>query len=72
MERERVDSLMELAATIAGKADSIEDIVVLYTIKDEAGARSLDNGCTVGDCLFLMETFKHWLMSCMNQPKDSR
>ena len=71
MDRERVDNLMELAATIAGKADQIQDIVVLYTVKDEPGARSLDNGCTVGEALFLMEAFRFWLMACINTPKDS-
>ena len=68
MERTRVDSLMEVAAEIAGKADQIDDIIVLYSMKEEAGARCLDNGCTVGDALFLMESFRHWLMSCVNAP----
>jgi hypothetical protein len=70
VQRERVDSLIELAATIAGKADEIEDIVVLYTVKGKAGAHSMENGCTIGEALFLIEAFRHWLMTCVNTPEE--
>ena len=69
MDVTKIDSIVELAADIAGKADQIENIVVLYTVKDEPGARSLDNGVTIGDALFLMETFKHWMMTRVNEPQ---
>jgi hypothetical protein len=68
MERERVDSLVELAANIAGHADEIDDIIVLYTRKGEPGIRVLENGITAAEGIFLMEAFKHDLLSkvCLN------
>ena len=69
MEGQKIDDLLELAADIAGKADQIEDVLVLYTVKGEPGAKSLDNGVAVGDALFLMAAFQHYLMTCVNAPK---
>ena len=71
MQGEKEESIVELAATIAGKADRINQILVLYSLKDEDGLHSMDNEMNCGDALFLMETFKHWLMTCVNAPKKS-
>ena len=69
MDATKIDSIVELAADIAGKADVIEDVLVLYTVKGEPGAKSLDNGVAVGDALFLMAAFNHWLMTRVNEPQ---
>jgi hypothetical protein len=70
MERSQVDSIVELAAQLAGQADSIEEVIVIYTVKDKPGAYSLDNSITVASAVFLVECFKHFLMTCMTQPKE--
>lgn len=68
MEREQIDNLLELGATIAGEADVIDDIIVLYTRKGEHGIRVLENGITAAEGVFLMEAFKHDLLTkvCLN------
>ena len=71
MQGEKEESIVELAATIAGKADQIDDILVLYTMKSDEMAHSLDNGISVGSALYLMESFKHWVMSLLTPPKKS-
>ena len=71
MQGEKEESIVELAATIAGKANQIRHVLVLYTLEDEDGAHSLDNGIQVGDGLFLIEAFRHWLMTCVNAPKKT-
>ena len=77
MERERVDSLVELAAQIAGKADEIDDLIVIYSLKpdrvtaSDAGLRCLDNGIEIRDALYLLEAFKHWLLQCVTAPRKS-
>jgi hypothetical protein len=64
MERTRVDSLMEVAAEIAGKADSIQDILVLYSVKGQPTApMCLDNSVEVGAALLLIESFKFLLLT---------
>jgi hypothetical protein len=68
MDRERVDSLVELAACIAGEADVIDDIIVLYTRKGKPGIRVLENGITAAEAVFLMEAFKHDLLEKVNNP----
>ena len=63
MERTRVDSLMDVAAEIAGQADSIQDILVLYSVKGQPTARCLDNSVEVGAALLLIESFKFLLLT---------
>jgi hypothetical protein len=65
MESEQVDTVVELAAAIAGKADDIEEVMVLYTLKSTGKGYSLDNGMTVAQANFLVDKFKHWLFQCM-------
>jgi len=62
MDRERVDSLVELAASIAGKADVIEDVIVLYNVKGDPRTRCLDNMTETGSALLLVESFKFQLL----------
>jgi hypothetical protein len=71
MERTQVDNIVEIAAELAGKADRIEEVLVIYTMKDENGAHSLDNQLTVETGVYLCELFKNWLLRCVNSGKSS-
>ena len=64
MERSSTDSIVQLAADLASKADEIENVLIICTHHD-GGAFSMDNDLTVAECLFLAETFKHWLLTCV-------
>ena len=68
MERNQVDSIVEIAADLAGKADQIDEVIVLYTLKGKPGAYSLDNNLSVAAGVYLVELFKHWLLGCVNSP----
>lgn len=65
MRSEQIESIVDLAATVASKADDIEEVMVLYTLKSTGEAYSLDNGMTVAQANFLVDKFKFWLFSCM-------
>ena len=64
MDSEKIDNLLDLAADIAGKADVIEDILILYTVKDKSTPQALDNGIEVGSALYLMLAFQQYLIDC--------
>jgi len=70
MQSEQIDSVVDLAATIASKADDIEEVMVLYTLKSDGKSYSLDNGMTVAQANFLVDKFKTWLFSCMAKDDD--
>lgn len=65
MRSEQIDSVVDLAATLASKADDIDEVMVLYTLKSDGKGYSLDNGMTVAQANFLVDKFKMWLFSCM-------
>jgi len=70
MEQEKVDNLMELAAVIAGKADKICTVLVLYTTDDKPGVFSLDNGISVSDGLYLIEAFRFFMMNALHSKPE--
>lgn len=70
MQSEQIDSVVDLAATIASKADDIDDVMVLYTLKSDGKGYSLDNGMTVAQANFLVDKFKHWLFQCMTKEES--
>ena len=65
MQSEQIESIIDLAATIASRADDIDEVMVLYTLKSTGKGHSLDNGMTVAQANFLVDKFKTWLFSCM-------
>lgn len=69
MNHEQIDSIVDIAATIATKADDIEEIFILYTKRSTGEALSLDNGLTVAQANFLVDKFKFWLFQCMAKGK---
>jgi len=66
MENTKVDSIVSLAADLAGKADDCDEVLVLYRTKSGAG-KSMDNNLDVGTALLLVEQFKLYLLTCMAQ-----
>lgn len=69
MEGETAENIIELAAMLAGKADQIDEVLILYTTKTDDMAHSLDNNLTVASALYLVESFKFWLMAKAHSPK---
>lgn len=43
----------------------MEDVVIIYSGKDDGKWGSFDNDLTVAEALFMVESYKHWLMSCL-------
>lgn len=71
MDHEQIDKVVDLAANIAGKADDIDQMLVIYIRKSDGKGGSLDNGLTVGQANFLVDKFKHWMFGCMaKEDKD--
>jgi len=71
MESEQIESIVDIAATLASKADDIEEVMILYVRKSDGATCSLDNGMTVAQATFLVDKFKFWLFSCMTK-EDSK
>ena len=69
MDVTKIDSIVELAADIAGKADQIEDVLVLYIPTGGIKPVALDNGVEVGVALLMMTAFQHYLMGLVNEPQ---
>jgi hypothetical protein len=67
MNSEHIESIVDLAADIAGIADDIEEVLVIYTLKSTGGGHSLDNELTVAQANFLVDKFKHWMFHCMER-----
>ena len=45
-----------------GRAAEMDKVLILYEGKDSSKAGSLDNGLTLAQCLYLVESFKHWML----------
>lgn len=69
MKSEKIERIVDLAATLASKADDIDQVLVIYRlkegVKDEEDAThgSLDNDLELRDSLWLVEAFKFWLQA---------
>jgi hypothetical protein len=62
MKSEKIDKVVDIAGAIAGKAEEIDDILVLYCTKD-GKTGSLDNGLMVSMGLLMVEQFKLWMLT---------
>jgi hypothetical protein len=71
MEIERVDSMIELGATIAECAPEIEEILVLCRVKGTRRVRVLDNGLTPAQAVLIIESFKVDLLTQLNAPTSA-
>ena len=65
METEKKDKILDLAATLADRAEEFDQVLILARKKDGTGYSS-DNGLQVDQALFLCQTFSHWVLSCVN------
>jgi hypothetical protein len=65
-ERERVDAILDAAGKIAGRADEFDKVLAICQ-KKAGGLYWVDNDLTVAEAVFLMESLKHWLMTCMQE-----
>lgn len=72
MESEKVSSIVDLAATLATRADDIDELLVIYTAKSDGKGRWMDNGLTISQANFLVDKFKHWIFQCMAKEHDDR
>lgn len=61
MKSKKVSKVIDIAEKIAGKAEEIDEILVLYCTKD-GRTGSMDNNLTVSVVLLLVENFKRWLL----------
>jgi hypothetical protein len=67
MQTDKTDSIVELAAKLAAKADSIDQVLILYRSKqvddEEDFQGSMDNELTLAESLWLVEGFRFWLQA---------
>jgi hypothetical protein len=68
MKSEKIEKIVDIAATLASKADDIDQVLVIYRLKepaddDHATHGSLDNELELRDSLWLVEAFKFWLQA---------
>lgn len=72
MESEKAANIVDLAATLASRAEEFDEVLVIYTRKDNGEGGSIDNSLTVSQANFLVDKFKHWLFQCIAKEKDGR
>lgn len=65
METERKDRIIDLAGTLATRAEDFDQVLILARKKDGTGY-SADNGLQAHEGVFLCECFVHWMIACVN------
>jgi hypothetical protein len=66
MRSEKIEKIVDLAATLASKADDIDQVLVIYRLKEgveDATHGSLDNDLELRDSLWLVKAFEFWLQA---------
>jgi hypothetical protein len=66
MKSEKIDKIVDLAASLAAKADDIDQVLILYRTKAEGEGEtsvhgSMDNSLELRDANWLVDSFKIWL-----------
>jgi hypothetical protein len=65
MKSEKSERIVDLAASLAAKADEIDQVLIIYRTKQTGGEDdthgSMDNELELRDSLWLVEAFKSWL-----------
>ena len=67
MKYEKAERIVDLAASLAAKADDIDQVLIIYRDKQHEGKDdsqgSMDNELTLSESLWLIEGFKFWLQA---------
>jgi hypothetical protein len=67
MKSEKSEQIVDLAASLAAKADDIDQVLIIYRNKQREGEDdiqgSMDNELTLSQSLWLVEGFKFWLQA---------
>lgn len=65
MKSEKAERIVDLAATLAARADELDQVLIIYRRKDDGGDDthgSLDNELELRDALWLATAFQQWLV----------
>lgn len=60
---EREDTAEDCLRKALEKAPTMNRVLVLYEPKDKEVLNFSDNGLTIAQTLYMIETFKHWMMN---------
>ena len=63
MKSEKIEQIVDIAATLASRADEIDQVLVIYRCKTGDSQFSLDNNLTLSESLWLVEGFRFWLQA---------
>lgn len=67
MKSEKTERIIDLAASLAAKADDLDQVLILYRSKHVEGEDdsqgSMDNELSLAESLWLVEGFKFWLQA---------
>lgn len=67
MHSEKMERILDLAATLAGRSDELDQVLIIYREKPQSEdaessvSGTMDNGLTLEQSLWLAESFKTWL-----------
>lgn len=64
METEKASKIVDLAASLAMKADELDQVLIIYRRKGESDSvfhGSMDNELELRDALWLVKAFELWL-----------
>lgn len=75
MKSEKIEKIVDLAATLASRADEFDQVLIIWRKKDNPDSEtqtlgSFDNDLEARDALWLTKNFEFWLMHAMNEGKD--
>ena len=65
MESEKASTIIDLAASLASRAEEFDQVLILCRKKNGSGY-SNDNGLTADQAVFMCESFKTWIIACVN------
>jgi hypothetical protein len=67
MKSEKIEKIVDLAADLASKADDIDQVLIIYRLREKTpedeNFGSLDNGLELQQSMWLVEAFKFWMQA---------
>lgn len=73
MESEKKDAIIDIAGTLAARAEEFDQVLLLCRKKNGSGY-SADNGLRVDEVIFMCESYKMWVIAAVNgliPPKET-